>query len=79
MAHRVEDPPVWLTAKDAAALLGISRFSFVKMAETGCVGRRMLPGCRVAYNKADVLRVGRDAVKKPSYRPRGAKASAVAT
>lgn len=79
MAHRGEDPSQWLTATEAAALLGVSRFTFTKIGESGRIGRKTLPGCRTRFNRADLERLARESIEQPDRRPRGERAEAVAS
>jgi hypothetical protein len=54
---------VWIPARDFAKILGISIDSVRKVAKAGDVRIRQIPGMSPRYNREDVIRIEREAVK----------------
>lgn len=72
---RVEYPPDWITAAVAAKMLGINHVTFPKVAASGEIRVKRLPGLQPRYCLADVERLAASCVaaksEMPAPRPRG--------
>jgi hypothetical protein len=53
----------WMTAKGAAAYLGVARATFMKMVDRGAVTIRQFPGVQPVYLRSDVERLARESIQ----------------
>jgi hypothetical protein len=75
--EKVESAKDWISAKAASILLGISAFSVPKVAKIGGIRRKILPGLRPRYSRADVERVASESIEPIPKRASRAKSKVV--